>query len=480
MRWQSQDARGRAGHEPGARLVTDLRLFAMLVAMTAMAVAMLLSSAPASAQQATVRPVVPSYSGELTVAINKSQILAVDVPFRRVTVGNPDIADILPLTDRTIYVLGRSIGMTNLSIYGRNDVLLAVVDLQVAHDVQGLRAKLAELFPGELIEVREAAGSVLLSGAVSSAQTVSRVMAVAEQYAPGAASNLLSIGGSQQVMLQVRFAEVSRSFARELENMSSISGSDFAVSMLGGLASSPFITSAVEIVSGDVTLDVMLSALESQGVIRTLAEPNLVALSGDTANFLAGGEFPVPVAQELGSVTVEFKEFGVGLSFTPTVVDRDLINLVLVAEVSNIDETFAAAGGTFAVPGVSTRRAQTTVELRDGQSFAIAGLLLSDFSDNIRQVPWLGQIPILGALFRSSSFQRSETELVIIVTPYLVQPAAPGALALPTDTFVPPTDVELFLFGQTEGGVLFPAPASSSDALVAGGGISGAYGHVVE
>ena len=222
--------------------------------------------------------------------------------------------------------------------------------------------------------------------------------------------------------------------------------------------------------------------MEEKGLAKTLAEPNLMALSGETATFLAGGEFPIPVVQDVEAggdlaITIEFKEFGVGLSFTPTVIGKDRINLVVKPEVTSLDfsDNFIFQGTI--VPALVTRRAETTIELRDGQTFAIAGLLQNDFSDNISQLPWLGDIPILGLLFRSSEFQRKETELVILVTPYLVKPAPAQAVAAVTDTFVPPSDADIFVFGLLE------APESGRGQASGGqgaGGISGRAGHIIK
>ncbi len=221
-----------------------------------------------------------------------------------------------------------------------------------------------------------------------------------------------------------------------------------------------------------------------KSLVKTLAEPNLMALSGETASFLAGGEFPIPVVNDIETgetpaVSVEFKEFGVSLSFTPTVISKDRINLVIKPEVSAIDPDPASSIslGEFTIPGLVTRRAETTIELRDGQTFAIAGLLQNNFSDNLEQFPWLGDIPILGLLFRSSEYQRDETELVILVTPYLVKPAPAQAFATAADTFVPPSDADIFVFGLLE------APESGRGQASGGqgaGGISGRAGHIIK
>ena len=443
--------------------------------------------------QATVTRVEGTYAGELIVAVNKSQVLRVDVPFRRVAVGNAEIADVLPLSDRMVYVLGKQLGLTNVSIYGEGDRPLAVLDVSVTYDTQGLKSRLNDLFPRETVEVRAASGAIVLSGTASSGQAASQMLAVAEQYAPEKVTNLMQVTGSQQVLLAVRFAEVSRTLSRELalNPLLSLDGDDARLDLtpLTAAALGTTFGGLFSFVTGDLTVDMLIDALESKGVVKTLAEPNLVAMSGDTASFLAGGEFPIPVAQEVAeggtTITVEFKQFGVSLSFTPTVVSGDLINLVVSPEVSQIDFTNAVLSTGFRIPGVTTRRATTTVELRDGQSFAIAGLLQSDFTDNVDQIPWLGDVPVLGALFRSTSYQRNETELVIIVTPYLVQPGDGRALATPLDTFQAPSDFDLFFHGRVEAPMLgaggaAPAPSGHLVGAAPAGGFAGGYGHIIQ
>ena len=453
------------------------------------------------------------HGGEFLVPINKSQILRVDVPFTDLLVGNAEIADVLPLTNRTIYVLGKSLGSTSLSIYGPRKRLIAIVDLMVTYDVQGLKSRLFDLFPEEEIEVRGVNDSVILSGTVSSSAKLTQALAVSDRYAPGRVTNLLSVNGSQQVLLAVRFVEVKRPVIKEFGLNTKLlfdTGETFAVGVGSGpsatatataipgslgrvadvsitsTAAEGFLAGAVALATGNFALTLDLDALEKKGLLKTLAEPNLIALSGDTASFLAGGEFPVPVAQETDAggttITVEFKPFGVSLSFTPTVIGKDLINLVVSPEVSAIDKTTSVIISGFSIPGLTTRRATTTVELRDGQSFAIAGLIQSDFTDTINQVPGLGDVPIIGALARSSEFNREETELVIIVTPYLVKPAPAGALITPADNFVPPSDTDIFMFGKVEASAAGVAPKQSGQILGArsGGGIDGRYGYILK
>jgi pilus assembly protein CpaC len=438
------------------------------------------------------------HAGEFVVPINKSQVLKVDQPFTELLIGNSQIADVVALTNQSVYVLGKQLGTTNLTIYGAKRKLLAVLDLVVSYDVDSLKAKLHEVLPGEAIEVRSVNGGILLSGTVSSEASLSDAMAVAEQYAPKGVTNAMTVEGSQQVLLQVKFAEVSRNVVRQLGigHDLIVAGdvgftliTDSALPLAAGGA--PFAIGTISAATNGVDLTSTFESLEQNGLVKTLAEPNLIALSGDTANFLAGGEFPIPVAQDNGNITIEFKQFGVGLGFTPTVIGKDLINLVVAPEVSRIDNTLSVsvAAGASPVPGLSTRRAKTTIELRDGQSFAIAGLLQQDYQNAISGLPWLSDIPILGLLFRSTGFQRNETELVILVTPHLVKPAQSMAeLSTPTDRVVLPSDTDLFLFGRTEGRSSGAAPApdvsaapTPGDTLSQGqGGLSGPYGYITE
>ena len=465
----------------------------VLAALILLFAAVLLSAPPlAAGPAAPTAEKAASPSAEMRVAVNKSEVLRVDRPLGDIFIGNPEIADVMPLTDRSVYVLGKAVGSTNLTIYDRSKKLIAVVDLAVSFDVDGLKARLFELLPGENVEVRAVNNALVLSGAVSSSARAARASQVAERFAPGAVTNLLSVRGSQQVMLAVRIAEVSRTVARELGIKPSFqyggSSGRVTVATLDPLDLSRFAAGILDVVSGKFSLNLLIDALEEKGAVRVLAEPTLIALSGDTANFLAGGEFPIPVAQSSGMggapvITIEFKEFGVSLAFTPTVLEDGLINLVVNPEVSQIDPNNSINLNGLVIPGLITRRTTTTVELRDGQSFAIAGLLQSDFTDQVRQIPGLGDVPVLGALFRSAGFQRKETELVIIVTPHLVKPAPAGTLASPTDSFVPPSDADLFLFGRPEGKSTGPVTQRTSAEVLSaqpGGGIAGTFGHILK
>lgn len=441
-----------------------------------------------------------SFAGDFEVPVNKSQILKIDKPFKDILVGNPNVADVLPLTNRTLYILGKELGTTSLSIYGPGKSLLAIVDLVVTHNVDGLKSKVFELFPDEKVEVRTVSDAIVLSGAVSSATRLQSIVALAERFAPGKVTNMMTTTGSQQVMLAVRFAEVKRTAFKELgislNDLVQTGSATFTLlsgfPALGGLPGEGFLRGGTSIAgsvtSGSNTFVGFLDALEQKGVVKTLAEPNLIALSGDTASFLAGGEFPIPVAQNTNNgattITIEFKEFGVSLAFTPTVLSDGLISLDVAPEVSAIDPAASITVSGLVIPGLTTRRAHTTIELRDGQAFAIAGLLQSEFKDNIDQLPFAGDVPVLGALFRSSDYLRDETELVIIVTPYLVKPVKPSDLRLATDNFTPPSDVDLFLMGRPErktGAAKEVGKGSIVSQAVGGGaGLDGNIGYIIK
>jgi pilus assembly protein CpaC len=286
-------------------------------------------------------------------------------------------------------------------------------------------------------------------------------------------------------MLEVKVAEMDRSLtsafgfhpAALIGSATNLSGAGLALSSLNSSnLGASLLGGAGVIGKGAVSFSSVLEALENKAVVKVLAEPNLVALSGDTASFLAGGEFPVPVASTpavagaVPTVTIEFKPFGVSLSFTPTVLEDGLINLIVVPEVSQIDNTISVIANGIQVPGISTRRVKTSVEVRDGESFAIAGLLSENFSDSAQGIPGITNIPIIGALLRDSNFQRKQTELVIFVTPRLVRPTTANVLRAPTDSFVPPSEQDIFFNGKAE------APDSGRPQ---GGGLAGSYGHII-
>ena len=423
----------------------------------------------------------------LDVPMNRAVVVESDDPFAELSIANPNIADISSLSDRTIYVLGKSPGLTTLTLLDASGKLITNVNVRVAADVSEFKERLRQILPGEQIEVRTANDGIVLSGNVSSAARLQRALDLAERYAPERVSNLMGVGGVQQVMLKVRFAEMQRSVSKALHSSVALGGSSGISAETGqwlqgtnGLGN-PLVVKdgiagavAFQFGVGSLQVGLLLEALEQKGVVRTLAEPNLSALSGQEAKFLAGGEYPIPVSQEGGTVTIEFKPFGIELNFIPRVVDGDLINLELKAAVSAIDTTNSVTANGLSVAAFSRRETETTVELRDGESFAVAGLVQDDFLDRTSQVPWIGDVPVLGALFRSADYQRDQTELVIIVSAHLVTPTRGEALSLPTDRIKPPSESELFLFGRTVHSQKGPA------SEVAKQDFNGSYGYVMD
>ena len=402
-------------------------------------------------------------TGELSIALSQSQVLQFDTNIDHSLIADPDIADIIPITDRSLYILGKERGTTTLTLFDTSKKLLGVFSVNITHDLAQLKKRLYELAPNENIEVRANGESIILSGDATSSSAARMAMNLAEQHAPGAVMNAINTNESQQVMLSVKIAEVQRSASKALglSATGQHNGTDGTLAFSSGILNpDAFVAGLGVTTEGRSTFSLMLDALEEKGLLTTLAEPNLVAISGETASFLAGGEFPIPVGQNFGGggaaggasqITIEFKEFGVRLAYTPTVIG-DTINLVIEPEVSTLDPINGIQLNDIAIPGLITRRASTTIELKNGQSFAIAGLLQETFEDTVSQIPGIGSIPILGALARSSSYERQETELLIIVTPYIVEPYEGSDYVLPTDNVKRPQDLELFLLGQVEGG----------------------------
>lgn len=456
--------------------------------LAALALALCATTANAATARAQVSGL---HAGTLEVPFNKSQVVSADRPIAKAMVGSSDIADILPVTDRSIYVLGKKMGTTSLTLYDSGGRVISIMDIAVGPDVEALGDQLNELMPGNKIDARISNDSIVLTGMVNSAGAADRAAQLAKAFAGDKVINLLTMGSSQQVMLEVRFAEVNRSANKEIGVSAFVSsnGGTFRSAIGAGAQLVPGKDTTVTTTVGGTTvettvpgdsilqlsaitdtfgifrkafsvagldIDATLNALETRGLAKTLAQPTLIALSGERASFLAGGEFPVPVAQQSSggggngnqAITVEFKPFGVSLGFTPTVLGDKTISLIVEPEVSALDPTASITVGNITIPGLRTRRASTTLELRDGESFAIAGLLQKDFQTTINQVPILGSIPIIGSLFRSSGFQKGETELLIVVTPRLVAPIRPDQVRLPTDRVADPSEANTFLLGQ--------------------------------
>ncbi len=451
------------------------------------------AAAPAPAPAQTLRVMTGEASAALNVPMNRAVVVESETPFAELSIANPGIADISTLSDRSIYVLGKTPGRTTLTLLTADGRLITNVDVHVTPDIAEFKERLRQILPGEPIEVRTANDGIVLSGTVSSSAKLDRALDLANRYAPERVSNLMTVGGTQQVMLKVRFAEMQRSVSKNLSaslGMRNTGGGMGVVAGTGNFTGTGAINNAFDsgvlpinpqtrgalglgFTAGSLQFAVLLEALESKGAVRTLAEPNLTALSGQEARFLAGGEYPIPVAAGDNRIAIEYKPFGVELTFVPVVVDGNLINLTLNAAVSSIDSTVTLQTNGFQINAFKRRETSTTVEMRDGESFAIAGLLQDDFRNLNNQVPWLGDVPILGALFRSADYQRAQSELVIIVTPHLVSPTRGEALALPTDRVRLPSERDFFLFGRVTG-------QRGAAGEVARQDFSGPYGYVME
>lgn len=493
----------------------------------------------------------PRPAAELEVPLYKSRILSLNSAVNRISVGNPDIADLLLLRSTELYVLGKDLGTTNVLLWDSDDVLIATVSVEVTHDLSGLKAKLYDLMPNDAIEVRAAQRSIVLSGTVSSPANMTAAVSIAEGYlaqvatakekemfeiqgqggkdSSGKVINLLQVGGAQQVMLEVKIAEISRRELRKFDmrfntilnssrwttggvngggnfpdvvfNEETIIGPDgiptpvpgtggrrgvFEGAAPWGPAIDEFAPNDLfienkgmfaSLLTTDFLINLTLEAAKENGLAKILAEPNLTTLSGQEAKFLSGGEFPIPVPQGNQTVTIEFKEFGVGVGFLPVVLGDGRINMVLNVMVSELVNANSVALGNngassnFLVPSLAKRSANATVELMDGQTIGIAGLLNENMREVIHKFPGLGDLPILGHLFRSQEFVKGETELVILVTPHLAKPIAPQKIKLPTDNFVEPTDTEFYLLGRMEGA---KAPVSDRNP---GAGTEANFGH---
>jgi len=496
----------------------------------------------------------PLTQDTLTVPLFKSRVVKLDAPTTRVSVGNPDVADILILRSTQLYVLGKDLGTTNVLLWDANDRLMDTVSVEVTHDLESLKFKLRQLLPNETIEVFSVQRSIALRGQVTSAIAVDTAVKAAQGYLAqvqtaekasqfeqesqsrredktvGEVINLLQVSGAQQVMLEVKVAEIQRSELRRLDaqfNAFNINN-NWTVGGVNGGATFPDVVfpgvtlpdgagGTIDIPGGrrpvfggiapwgpaidefapnpmriqnqgifaslltnDFLFNLAIDAAKDKGLAKILAEPTLTTLTGQEARFLSGGEFPIPVPQGQNGITVEFKEFGVGLAFLPVVLGGGVINVKLNISVSELvsSNTIAVASSntssTFVIPALSKRSATVVVELKDGQTIGIAGLISDNLRESVSKFPGLGELPIIGALFRSQEFINRESELVILVTPRLAKPLAPGDIHLPTDKFVEPNDTDFYLMGRTEG----RAEASSAGATT--GGTDANYGHRVD
>jgi len=499
------------------RSILRVGLLTGLVALAAM------TTAQAQSNLARERILPPTRSGSISVPIFKSRIVELYTRAQRVSVGNPDVADILVLGTNELYVLGKDLGSTNVLLWDRDNVLISSLDIQVVHDLETLKQKMAELLPDAPIEVRSAKRSIILSGEVPSLDTMMAAIQIAETFLEQAATatekvqfeqeasqgagedgekvageviNLMQVGGVQQVMLEVKVAEIRRDELRKLDvkfNALNNDGNWRYGGVSGGatfpdalfepddvrlpvfntsLPVTPFGPVIDEFAPNDISIadrgifgsyldndfifNFAVDATKDKGLAKILAEPVLTTLTGQEANFLSGGEFAIPVPGENLSTTIEYKDFGVMLRFLPIILDSGRINLTLNVEVSQIvpSSTQIAVVGSnqfFSVKDIATRRASSTVELGDGQTIGIAGLINSDMRSAVEDFPGIGNVPVLGPLFRSSAFQNNESELMIMVTPHLASPIAPEDIVLPTDAYVEPSDIDFYLLGRLEG-----------------------------
>lgn len=444
----------------------------------------------AQATESAVTAMPAANNGNIEVPIYKSRVLSTRAPVKRISVGNPEIADILITSPTQLYLLGRSLGSTNVLLWDGGNKLIDSLDLEVVHDLGGLKTKLHELLPNEPIEVFSAQGSLVLRGQVSSAAAMDTAVKVAKTYTAQASSivqgegeaaeaaptesleviNLLTVGGGQQVMLEVKVAEMQRNLVKRLGvNFLAIgSAGNWEIGSFNGgssLVENGLLRDSkgflAQFASGSFLFDVVLDAAKDNGSAKVLAEPTLVTLTGQQAEFISGGEFPVPITEDDG-ITIEYKEFGVGVRFLPVVLDAGRINLNLNVEVSEISNANALVldtgldtplgdGVGQVIPSLTKRSAQSTVELADGQTIAIAGLINETTRDLVSRFPGLGDIAVIGHLFRSQEFIKGETELVILVTPHIAKPVDAKLVRLPTEKFVEPSDLDFYLLGKTKG-----------------------------
>ncbi len=399
----------------------------------------------------------PPADAPLALEAGAGRMLQLERPATSIYVANPDVADVELKSPRLVYVYAKRPGETTLYAVGRDDRPVLDRRVLVEHALGRLRTLIDKVRPEAQIELASLNQSLVLTGTVESAEAAEDIRDLAARVVadPELVINRLRVAESQQVNLRVRIAEVSREVAKELgvswDVLKSAGDLTLAVStgsLLSGAGASGSAAGLLSFSNGNLDVNALIDALDDQELITVLAEPNLTALSGETANFLAGGEFPIPVPDEDGSVTIVFREFGVSLSFMPVVLNSGRLHIKVMSEVSQLSDAGSIQFSGFNIPALTTRKAETTVNLGSGQSFAIAGLLQNTTNQTVSRVAGLGDLPILGPLFRSNQFQREESELVVIVTPYVVRPTS-GRLAAPTDGFVPASDGVRNLEGAT-------------------------------
>ena len=454
-------------------------------AMAALAIALgtVGAAAPAVAQPTAAKP-----AETLTLSKGTGTLVRLSEPMSDVFVANDTIADVQVRSSNQLYVFGKGSGETTVYATSKGGRVVYAANVRVGNNISSVGEMLHLAMPDASIQATPMNNLVLLTGTVANPDDVAEAQRLTQAYV-GAETQVVSRLKSAtplQVMLKVRIAEINRSMLKKvgvnLLNRDVGTGSLFGIGRgnpgtintvsgpadpVTGMIQKTVSGVTFNNIVGGTTLGLFghifgtdllgtLDLMQNDGFVTTLAEPTLTALSGETASFLAGGEFPIPVSQALGSVTIEYKQYGVGLAFTPIVLNDGRISMRVRPEVSELNDAGSVKLNGFVVPALTTRRAETTVELGSGQSFMLAGLLQNRNNNSIEKAPFLGDIPILGALFRSTSYQRNETELVIIVTPYLVRPVS-GQLAVPTQGYRAPTDLQSVIGGQVFTGVSGPA-----------------------
>ncbi|ANT52153.1 type II and III secretion system protein family protein [Mesorhizobium amorphae] len=439
------------------RLTKGLHLARALVAAASLAASGVLGlGGPAMANNDVVY-VSATKNTSIKVAKGKPKTIMTSAAFYQIVIGDPEIANVNPLTDKSFYVLGNNLGTTGIALFDENKHLVGTIDIEVTLDTDQLANTIRASVPDANIKVGSANGRVVLSGEADDAVAAEKANKIATRFSGNEeVINSVNISSSQQVQLNVRFVEINRQAGQDLGAKYSanfaygIGGREVSIEP-GELPAAGTGEIIGRLLSNGVSIDIAIKALEQRGLARRLAEPNLIARSGQTASFLAGGEFPIPVSEEDGKISVSYKKYGVSLDFTPTVLKDGLVALDIAPEVSSIDASASYNIGDISVPGFIVRRARTSVDLKNGQSFMIAGLLQSQNDITTSRLPGLGKLPVLGPLFSSKSYQRRETDLVIIVTPYLVKPVDPSKkLVEPTDGTQPASNADYFLNNTEE------------------------------
>ncbi len=445
----------------------------------------------------------------LDLTVGTSKIVETPNEFKRASLAEPEIADTIVLSTKQVYVTAKKLGTTTLTLWSKDGKVSNVLQVRVTPDVTRLKEQLHTLLPNEPdLQVVASHEHITVAGNVTNVEALNRALVLAEPFAPKKIINMMQVGGVQQVMMEVKISEMQRGLLKRLGvnfTRRQLGHRDFSIGTLNELSAveaDPFGAGGLSVIAstaanamlgfnvGNDAWTVTLDMLKEHGLSKSLAEPTLITESGQAASFLVGGEFPVPIPQTFNTLSIKFKEFGVGLKFTPTVLSNERISIVVNPEVSELDFANGIQLGGFQIPSLITRRVKTVVELGDGQSFAIAGMLQDNIRETIAKYPFLGDIPILGALFRSSSFEKNETELIVIVTPHLVKPLNVVKQTLPTDHYLEPNDFELMLMGYVEG--VYPEkdvprpseayqigePQMATRMPFRNGGIEGVFGHL--